>query len=216
VIATITGGLDEVGWGALAGPLISVIAVFRDKDMTFLPAGVKDSKKCSELLRESLYEEICQCAYDIGIGHAWPWEIDSYGPAKALQLSFSRAVTDIKKDRMPHLLYVDGVNPVKDFSRSRQVVEPKADVKYKQVSAASIIAKVFRDKIMASYAKTYQAYGWERNKGYGSEEHTTAIRQYGILADERDRNSYIHRRRYCQKILLQATAHVHTRRRHGD
>ena len=196
----ITAGIDEVGWGALSGPVISVVAVFRPLDINLLPPGVRDSKKTSDAQRRLMYSAICAAAYDVGVGHAWPWEIDQYGPGEALQLSYKRALDEVHPRRRPTLLYVDGVNKVKAW-RGMQVVEPKADNKYREVSAASIIAKHFRDTMMACYAKDFPGYNWESNKGYGSPDHIEAIKKYGLLVDGKNHSRYLHRLRYCRKLI---------------
>lgn len=199
----ITGGLDEVGWGSLAGPIISVVAVFRPQDLALMPPGVKDSKKTTDAQRRALFMPLCQAAYDVGIGHAWPWEIDTIQPYPALQLSYARAIADLLPERRPHLLYVDGKNRVAAW-KGQQQVEPKADVKYVEVSAASIIAKVFRDTIMVDYSRILpevERYDWKSNKGYGSAGHEAAISQYGILADQTNKNRYLHRLTYCKKFI---------------
>ena len=200
----LTGGLDEVGWGALAGPIISVVAVFRPTDLALMPPGVKDSKKTTEAQRGPLFFSLCQVAYDVGIGHAWPWEIDRCRPYPALQLSYARAMAELLPSRRPNLLYVDGKNRVEAW-KGQQVVEPKADVKYLEVSAASIIAKVFRDTIMTEYSRLgplLARYGWDSNKGYGTHSHEMAIKQYGILVNDIDRTQYFHRLAYCKKFIL--------------
>ena len=195
----ITAGLDEVGWGALAGPVISVVAVFRPSDINLLPPGVRDSKKTSEAQRRLMFSPICAAAFDIGVGHAWPWEIDQYGPMEALQLSYRRAIEEVHPARRPTILYVDGSNEVTAW-KGKQVVEPKGDSKYREVSAASIVAKHFRDTIMESYAKDYPQYCWQDNKGYGSADHIAAIKQYGMLIDGQNHDKYLHRLRYCRKL----------------
>lgn len=197
----ITAGLDEVGWGALAGPIISVVAVFRTSDINLLPPGVRDSKKTSEAQRRMMYSPICNAAFDVGVGHAWPWEIDQHGPMEALQLSYRRAIEELHDSRKPTVLYVDGSNKVTAW-KGRQIVEPKGDVKYREVSAASIIAKHFRDTIMEGYAKDFPQYQWQSNKGYGSADHIDAIRKNGLLVDGNDHSKYIHRLRYCKKLKL--------------
>jgi ribonuclease HII len=195
----IIAGLDEVGWGALAGPVISVVAAFNDEGLQKLPAGVKDSKQVKEPMRETLYLPLCAAALDVGIGHAWPWEIDD-GPYQALQLSYLRALQDLRIK--PDLLIVDGKNLVQRWDGNQKAV-PKADIKYKEVSAASLIAKVFRDKIMVSFSKVFPEYSWEKNKGYGSIEHDEAIRQFGLVALDKTPNTYIHRMSYCRKFLCE-------------
>lgn len=199
------GGLDEVGWGALAGPIISVVAVFRQSDLNLLPPGVRDSKKTSESQRAMLYRPLCQVALDVGVGHAWPWEIDTIGGAEALQLSYQRALADLCVAK-PDLLIIDGSNRISSW-KGKQRVEPKADVNHPQVSAASIIAKWFRDQIMKDYAIKLKGMGlpdyhWEINKGYGTPDHTNAIKKYGLLADENNHDRYFHRRRWCKRWML--------------
>lgn len=199
--SAIYGGIDEVGYGALAGPYISVVAVFRDKDLKFLPPGVTDSKKLTIEKMESLYESIVAATYDVGIGHAWPWEIDRLGAFQALQRSYKRALEDLFVSQ-PTILYVDGQHRV-DAWKGSQIVEPKADLKYIYVSAASIIAKVWRDRLMNQMSKRYPKYGWDKNKGYGSDDHEQAIREHGLVLSSSERpDEYVHRKRYCRKFLI--------------
>jgi ribonuclease HII len=146
-----------------------------------------------------LFHPICRAVYDVGFGHAWPWEIDQYGPGEALQLSYRRALEELHPSRQPTLLYVDGSNHIAAW-KGRQIVEPKADAKYKEVSAASIVAKVFRDTIMVNYAKTFRQYGWDQNKGYGTADHTEAIKRFGLLVDNTRREVYLHRQRFCRNL----------------
>lgn len=198
--SVVYGGIDEVGYGALAGPYISVVAVFTEKDLKFLPPGVTDSKKLTTQKLETLYEPIIAAASDVGIGHAWPWEIDKLGAFQALQRSYKRALEELIVCK-PTILYVDGTHRV-DAWKGSQIIEPKADLKYVYVSAASIIAKVWRDRLMGQMAKRYPKYEWDKNKGYGSDEHERAIRKHGlIISAAEDSSSYIHRKRYCRKFL---------------
>lgn len=139
---------------------------------------------------ESLYLPICQCAADIGIGHATVEEINNYNPYDALQLSYKRALEDLTSAK-PQLLLVDGKNAVA-YWKGKQKMEPKADIKYAQVSAASIVAKVFRDRLMAELAKDHPQYGWEVNAGYGTAAHENAIEQFGLTK--------LHRLKYCRKF----------------
>ena len=204
---TIRGGLDEVGWGALAGPVISVVALLKDSAVPLLPPGVRDSKKTTEAQRSLLYPALCRLCVDVGVGHAWPWELDQYGPGPALQLSYKRAMEDLTVAK-PEILYVDGNSKVASWG-GPQIVEPKADNKYKQVSAASIIAKFMRDTMMIDYARERRRqglsdYGWEQNKGYGTQDHMDAIAAHGLLVDSRDSTTnhglYLHRLCYCKKL----------------
>ncbi len=209
-MALVRAGLDEVGIGALAGPYVAVVAVFREKDLTLLPQGVRDSKKTSEGQREMLYLPICQAAWDVGIGHAWPWEIDRMGPSEALQLTYRRAIGDLRVQFDE--LIIDGNVGIRNFKGvfrpPKVLVEPKADVKYREVSAASIIAKKFRDEIMLSLAKQFPAYNWAKNKGYGTADHEEAIRRTGLLVRDEDFKFYIHRKHYVKKFMYQGIVHA--------
>lgn len=197
-MSIITAGIDEVGTGALCGPFISAVAAFREKDLVLLPSGVKDSKKTTEQQRQHLYLPICAAAYDIGIGHAWPWEIDRLGHRAALQLSYKRALEDLCVS--VDLLYVDGIEKVQSWKGNQQV-EPRADAKYREVSAASIVAKFFRDQIMIRQSRKHPQYSWEINKGYGTPSHALAIEEYGLLIDAQDMSRYLHRVTFCKKFL---------------
>lgn len=193
------GGLDECGWGCLAGPIISVVAVFRKEDIALMPPGVRDSKKVPPKRRDALFLPLCASAVDVGIGHAWPWEIDELTPGVALQLSYTRAIEELAIK--PDVLYMDGNRPVKSW-RGSQKVEPKSDVLYPHVSAASIIAKSFRDKMMRQLSYHHPKYGWDTNSGYGTEDHKQAILRHGLILGGAHRlETYAHRRSYCKKFL---------------
>lgn len=192
------GGLDEVGYGSWAGPIISVVAVFDTEGLHRLPPGVTDSKKTTEKQRSMLYLPIIRAARDIGVGHAWPWEIDCHGVSAALQLSYTRALQDLREQ--PPRLIVDGSNRVLRYF-GEQIVEPKADLNHQQVSAASMVAKHLRDTMMVDYAKQFPGYGWESNKGYGSHEHEEGIHRLGLLIDNDNHNRYLHRRIYTRKVV---------------
>jgi len=191
-----TGGLDEVGWGALAGPIISVVAVFDEESIVRIPKGVTDSKKLTHLRREGFYYDLCKAALDVGVGHAMAWEIDKLTPYVALQLSYSRALTDLALK--PDILIVDGTNRVKTWT-GNQRTEVKADSRFLEVSSASIIAKYLRDVWMEQLGKLYPVYKWGSNRGYGSEDHRKAIIKHGLLIGEGG-TDYHHRKTYCKKI----------------
>lgn len=204
-MSPVRAGLDEVGIGALSGPYIAAVAVFRERDLLLLPPGVKDSKKTTEDQRGALYLPICAAAWDVGLGHAWPWEIDRYGPSEALQLTYRRALGELRVAY--DVLVIDGnigVKSFKDLYRpGRIIVEPKADARHREVSAASIIAKWARDEMMISYSKKFPQYHWDENKGYGTKSHEDGIRKYGLLVDPQDASRYLHRRHYCKKFMYE-------------
>lgn len=209
-MSSVRAGLDEVGIGALSGPYIAAVAVFREKDLNLLPAGVKDSKKTTEEQRGHLYLPICAAAWDVGIGHAWPWEIDRLGPSEALQLTYRRALGELREQY--DVLIIDGNVGVRSFRglfRPGQIIlEPKADVNHREVSAASIIAKWARDEMMISYSKRFPQYSWNENKGYGTKAHEDGIRKYGLLVDPQDPSRYLHRKHYCKKFMYEGIKHA--------
>lgn len=199
----LVGGLDEVGWGSPAGPLISVVVVTRPTDLVFLPKGVTDSKKLSAAKREALFRQILAAVQDVGLGSCEPREIDAMSPRWALQESYTRALAELRYK--PDLLIVDGTeftNKVKSWN-GKQLVVPKADLHYVQVSAASIVAKVIRDQVMVERARLlrkngFPDYGWEENAGYLTKTHRDAIAKFGLLFGP---VFYEHRKSYCSKLL---------------
>jgi ribonuclease HII len=193
----LVAGIDEVGWGPLAGPVVAVVYVMDDHTKGVFPAGVTDSKKLSPVARAGMYLPLLAAARDVGLGACSAKEIDELTPKVALQECYRRALAELKC--RPDILYVDGTNEV-DAWDWLQKVEPKADLKYKPVSAASIIAKHFRDQVMWEYHQKFPVYGWNRNSGYGTFDHEEAIKKYGLLFGPDDA-SYLHRRSYCKKFL---------------
>lgn len=198
------GFYDEVGWGSGAGPIVSVVAVLRNGDEALLPKGVTDSKRLSALQRETFFPTLCALVADIGIGSVEPWEIDSMGPKFALQETYTRALMELHLK--PDLLIVDGTewtNRVKYWG-GKQLVIPKADFIHKEVSIASIVAKVIRDRAMVERAAArrklgFPDYNWAENKGYLTSDHMAAIQQHGLLFGPDPH--YQHRRSYCKNLL---------------
>lgn len=166
-------GIDEVGRGCLAGPVVTCAVVF---ESGFYDDRIKDSKKLSKKKREELYPFIIENAVSYGIGVVCPIIIDKINilnaVKQAMHLSLSRLTCDYDK------LIIDAValNHI-----DKEYIHPnKADDTYIQVSAASIIAKVYRDNLMAELAKVYKGYLWEKNAGYGTKEHIKALKELGI------------------------------------
>jgi ribonuclease HII len=181
-----SAGLDEVGYGSCAGPLCIAVIAFPD---SFLPIpGVRDSKKVAKKKREELAPLIVQSAAFVGIGWASPQYIDEHGLAAAWQYAAKQALA---KFDLTTPLFVDGNREVDNYPGT-QVVEPKADDKYWQVSAASIVAKVARDQVMADLEVFYPQYYWGKNSGYGTEDHTEALLKYGPCV--------YHRRSFLKKL----------------
>ncbi len=167
-------GIDEVGRGCWAGPLLVVAARVSGE----LPNGLRDSKLLSKKRRESLFNEI---ALSCQLGEGWvePDEIDQLGLTEAMRLGVSRALASIKAVITDQIVMDGNINYCsKDFVNVTCVVG--ADASHPIVSAASIYAKVLRDRHMAEQAKIYPEYGFEKHVGYGTKTHSDALRQHGI------------------------------------
>lgn len=190
--------VDEVGRGALAGP-VTVGAVLIDATCGTAPEGLRDSKLLSAAARQRLVEPIRSWAVASAVGHASPDEIDRSGIMAALTLAAIRALAGL--GRNPDIVLLDGtvdfLNPPLDLLvgagrrsviNSRVVTRVKADRDCASVAAASIMAKVARDALMTGLAADHPEYGWERNKGYGTADHATAIARYG--ASDHHRRSW--------------------------
>lgn len=178
-------GVDEVGRGALAGPL-TVCAVALPYDPKVW--GINDSKQLTPARRVELAGRIRQVAQAIGICHVEPASIDVVGMSQALRMAMSGAIEDAGGS--PDCVLIDG-NPVHVHPRERTLV--KGDARLACVAAASIVAKVTRDALMVEYGKEYPAYHLAACKGYGSAEHIQAIRDQGLTP--------IHRVSFCGNFL---------------
>lgn len=167
----IVAGVDEVGRGPLAGPVVTA-AVIIDQDFDLL--DVNDSKKLSPHRRLELYPQILTEAVSVAVGVKSAQVIDQVNIYEADRLAMAQAVSDL--DRQPDALLVDAMDvPV----ALPQVKLIKGDAKSNSIAAASIVAKVFRDKLMDDYAKIYPQYGFPNNAGYGTKQHLQALQKYG-------------------------------------
>lgn len=165
-------GIDEVGRGPLAGPVVAGAVILpKDCDILYL----NDSKKLSEKMRESLYDEIMEKAIATGIGIVGPNVIDEINILQATYEAMRVAISKLKIQ--PTLLLNDAVT-IPEVS-IRQVPIIKGDAKSASIAAASIIAKVTRDRLMEQYEEVLPGYGFASNKGYGSAAHIQAIQQLG-------------------------------------
>ena len=194
-------GVDEVGLGPLAGPIVAVAALYDDLECPFPelinPKGPRtrpylDSKKLTEKKREEIYDRLIDGAVSVGLGHAWPEEVDEHGAGLAHRWALRRAIEDLQVT--PELVRIDG----KAFKLRNlpypQTARNHGDLMWWQVSAASIIAKVWRDRIMQDYAVQYPDYSFQTNKGYGSPYHLDQLRKLGPCP--------IHRRSYLTRIPM--------------
>ena len=165
-------GIDEAGRGPFAGPVVAG-AVILPKGLTI--EGLNDSKQVSAKKREELYDEIKEKAVSVGIGMSSPARIDEINILQATYEAMRQAVSKLAV--MPQLLLNDAVTiPGIEIP---QVPIIKGDAKSASIAAASIVAKVTRDRLMVEYDKTMPEYGFASNKGYGSAEHIAALQKYG-------------------------------------
>jgi ribonuclease HII len=165
-------GVDEAGCAPLAGPVVAA-AVVLDRDK--FPRGIDDSKKLDLDTREAIYGRLQKVAR-IGVGMASVEEIDQINIYWARMLAMARAVEALGFE--PAWVLVDG-NATPRWQRPSKAVVA-GDAKCRSIAAASIVAKVTRDRIMAEHAETYPGYGWETNRGYPTPEHIRAIDALGI------------------------------------
>ena len=167
-------GIDEAGRGPLAGPVV-VAAVIMPKDSMI--EGVNDSKKVSEKKREKLYELIIEEAISYSVGIVDQNEIDRINILNATKAGLTEAVRTLKVK--PELILVDALTNIDTCGVPYQSII-KGDAKSYSIAAASIIAKVTRDRIMREWDKVYPQYGFEKHKGYGTAAHISAIKENGL------------------------------------
>lgn len=179
-------GIDEAGRGPLAGPVVAG-AVILPKDEKIL--YVNDSKKLSEKKREMLYDEIMSRALAVGVGVVGPERIDEINILQATYEAMRMAVAQLKVQ--PDILLNDAVT-IPDL-KVRQVPIVKGDAKSISIAAASIIAKVTRDRLMREYGQVFPEYEFASNKGYGTKSHIEALKTYGPTP--------IHRRTFIQHFV---------------
>ncbi|HLZ77721.1 MAG TPA: ribonuclease HII [Sphingomonas sp.] len=164
-------GVDEAGRGPLAGPVVAAAVIL---DRRRVPPGIDDSKKLGEETRETLYERIVR-AHGWGVGVVEVEEIDRINIYHATMLAMTRAVDALGIE--PGMVLVDGNALPKWRYPARAIVS--GDALSRSIAAASIVAKVTRDRMMRDYDLAYPGYGWRQNKGYGTAEHRAALVELG-------------------------------------
>ena len=165
-------GIDEVGRGPLAGPVVAGAVILpKDCDILYL----NDSKQLSEKKREELYDVIMEKAVSVGLGYVAPERIDEINILQATYEAMREAIS--KLSPQPDLLLNDAVTIPKVAIKQVPII--KGDAKSISIGAASIIAKVTRDRLMVDYDTVFPEYGFASNKGYGSAQHIEAIKKYG-------------------------------------
>ena len=170
-------GVDEAGRGPLAGPVVAAAVVL---DPAFISDGIADSKALDAKSRQSVYQAIVATA-QVGIGVAGVDRIDSDNILNASLWAMAQAVARL--DCRPRLVLVDG-NKVPNVECSTRAIV-QGDAKCLSIAAASIVAKVVRDAMMAELARDYPHYGFDRHKGYGTREHHEAIARHGVTPHHR-------------------------------
>jgi ribonuclease HII len=173
----LVAGVDEVGRGALFGPVVAAAVILPASVLPQLAiAGVKDSKQLSRLQRLRLAQEIKGLALDWRIGYATSAEIDRINILQASLLAMKRAVLKLKVQ--PELCLVDGKQSLPDLPIPQQTLV-KGDARSLEIAAASVVAKVWRDELVMRFAVKYPDYDLVANKGYGTERHRLALQQHG-------------------------------------
>ena len=184
-------GLDEAGRGPWCGPVVASCVCWPNFEIPEeLESEIDDSKKLSAEKREKLFDKIMQSNALIGIGISSSVEIDEKNILQATFLAMQRAIEQVEKNNKikPDALLIDGNRLPKNINIPSKAII-KGDHLSLSIAAASIVAKVTRDKLMKELAKSYPQYGWEKNSGYGTKEHINAIEKFGITS--------IHRRSYA-------------------
>ena len=165
-------GVDEVGRGPLAGPVVAAAVML---PVDFRPDGINDSKKLSERQRAQAFKRICRQASGIGLGVIDAEIIDRINILQASLLAMATAIDQL--DPQPDYLLVDGNQPVK--RPIPQMTLTRGDSRSISIAAASIVAKVARDRLMMDYHRHYPAYGFDRHKGYPTRAHREAVQALG-------------------------------------
>ena len=190
-------GIDEAGRGPLAGPVVVASVIMPEDSMI---EGVNDSKKVSEKKRENLYEKIIEEAIAYGVGIVDQNEIDKINILNATKEGLTTCIKELEKDlknkqrefEKPEIILVDALTKIDtDGISYRSII--KGDSKSYSIAAASIIAKVTRDRIMRQWDEVYPEYGFGKHKGYGTATHIAAIKEYGLCP--------LHRKTFVKKFV---------------
>lgn len=178
-------GIDEAGRGPLAGPVVAACVIMPPDDLIL---GIDDSKKVSEKRREALYDIILKKAVAYSVSIVDNHTIDEINILNAARKAFEGALSSLQV--RPHHVYTDAMDIETDIPYTPLI---KGDARVYTIAAASIVAKVTRDRIMREYDRQYPEYLFAKHKGYGTKAHYDAIRTYGILD--------IHRKTFLRKLL---------------
>jgi len=180
-------GIDEAGRGPLAGPVVVACVIMPQDSMI---EGINDSKKISESKREKLYEIITKEAISYGVGIIYQEEIDEINILQATKKGLHEAIKSM--EIKPNVILVDALTGIDTMGIPYKSII-KGDAKSYSIGAASIVAKVTRDRIMREWDKVYPEYGFAGHKGYGTAKHIAAIKKYGLTP--------IHRKTFCKNFI---------------
>ena len=187
-------GVDEVGRGPLAGPVTAAAVVL---DPAHIPEGLNDSKKLTARKREALHDLLVDVA-EVSVAHASVEEIDALNILRAAHLAMVRALESLP--RKPNYALIDGNMIPRGCPIPAQAVI-KGDGLSASIAAASIVAKIRRDRIMMDLAQQYPGYGWETNAGYGSKKHMDALANLGVTPHHRRSFKPVHNILYQAKSV---------------
>lgn len=174
---TLIAGIDEVGRGPLVGPVVAAAVIL---PVNFFMPEINDSKKISEKKREKLYDLIIENAISVGIGVVSSKRIDDVNIYEATKEAMCLAIENLSIK--PEYLLIDAMKLNVDVP-SKSII--KGDAKSESIAAASIIAKVYRDRLLYELDKVYPMYDFKNNKGYGTKKHLDAIEKYGVIDEHR-------------------------------
>lgn len=184
----VIGGMDEVGRGPLAGPVVTACVVLKNPVKRVYK--IRDSKALDAPMRKKLFEKITDTVHGYSITIATQEEVDRYNILRATQISMNRAFHELTEK--PGIILIDGKFSKPFEFKSECII--KGDDKHYSIAAASILAKVYRDNLMIEYDKEYPEYGFAKHKGYGTKQHLEAIEKYGLCP--------IHRKTFMQQLKL--------------
>lgn len=172
---TYIGGVDEVGRGPLLGPVVTACVVLPND---FVLEGLTDSKKLSEKKRDQFYDYIVSHCIAYGIGMVGPEQIDEVNIYEATKIAMKQAITEVQKQIPLEHVLIDAMPLTLDIPSTSII---KGDAKSISIAAASVIAKVTRDRMMYELDEQYPQYGFGKHKGYPTKAHIEALHQYGLI-----------------------------------
>ncbi|WP_333713876.1 ribonuclease HII [Yoonia sp.] len=187
-------GVDEVGRGPLAGPVVAAAVVL---DPARIPAGLNDSKKLTAKRREALFDQLMEVA-EVSIAAATVEEIDAHNILRASHMAMVRAINGLRS--APDHVLIDGNMTPRGLTVSSETIV-KGDGRSVSIAAASVVAKLWRDRHMVALAQQYPCYGWDKNAGYPTAQHKLGLLEFGVSPHHRRSFKPIHNILYQGKIV---------------